>query len=248
VIVPLAYKYIAVTIMLAEINFCADRLHLQADLPIKEQNLRVETVFPPRVIGFAGRLDTEKYSFSFAKSGRLRFITKLDDGRGDQSLREYLEHLSQIKSTINTNDAYRIATNWLAAIEVDPQQLEKEHPPTVKQQTFISWAEEGKPGTEIPLPIFDVKWGDWSHPVIDIQISGSTGELLKLRQEDDSYSKRPASLIKDMDKLLAIPDEEFLKYSALERSNLVVRFAAVHYPTLNSQQYGTNTTASPNLK
>jgi hypothetical protein len=57
---------------------------------------------------------------------------------------------------------------------------------------------------------------------------------LKLRQEDDSYSKRPAALIKDMDKLLAIPDEEFLKYSPTERSNLIVRFAAVHYPPLDN--------------
>jgi len=69
--------------------------------------------------------------------------------------------------------------------------------------------------------------------VIDIQISGATGELLKLRQEDDSYSKRPASLIKDMDKLLAIPDEEFLKMSPLEQNSLIVRFAAVHYPPLD---------------
>jgi len=228
-IVPLAYKYIAIILMLAEINFCSGRLYLPADLPIEEQNLRAEAVFSPRVIGFAGRLDTDKYSFSFAKDGRLRFITKLNNGRGDKTLREYLEGLAKIPSIINTNGAYRIATNWLTAMDVDLQRLEKDHPPIVKQQTFMSWAEDSKPSTEIPLPIFDVKWGDWSQPVIDIQISGATGELLKLRQEDDSYSRRPASLIKDMDKLLAIPDEQFLKYSSEERSNLVVRFSAVSY-------------------
>jgi hypothetical protein len=207
------------------------------------------TIVPPRVIGFAGRLDTDKYSFSFAKSGRLRFITKLDNGRGNKTLREYLESLAKTPSTINTNDAYRLATNWLAAMDVDLPRLEKEHPPTVKQQTFTSWAEEGKPTTEIPLPIFDVKWGDWTRPVVDIEISGATGELLKLRQEDDSYSKRPASLIKDMDKLLAIPEEEFLKYSPLERSNLVVRFAAVHYPPLDNQlRDATNAVSSPKSK
>jgi len=156
-IVALAYKYVAVTLMLAEINFCAGRLHLPAGLPIKEQNLRAEAVFPPRIIGFAGRLDTDKYSFSFAKSGRLRFITKLDSGRGNQTMREYLEGLAKTPSIINTNEAYRLATNWLAAMDVDLQRLEKEHPPIVKQQTFTSWAEDGKPSTEILLPIFDVK-------------------------------------------------------------------------------------------
>lgn len=248
-IVPLAYKSVAVILMLAEINFCASRLQLPVNLPIKRQDIRNEMVFAPRRLIFAGRLDTEKYVFSFARSGRLRFITKLDNGRGNQTLREYLEGLSKIKSTINTNDAYRMATNWLAAMDIDLQRLEKEHPPIVKQQTFTSWPEEGEPSKKIPLPIFDVKWGDWARPVIDIQISGATGELLKLRQEDDSYSKRPASLIKDMDKLLAIPDEEFLKYSPLERSNLVVRFAAVHYPALDNQLAdATNVVSSPKSK
>ena len=84
---------------------------------------------------------------------------------------------------------------------------------------------------EVPVPLFYVEWRtNRINDAIDVMISGLTGELLNLRQEDDSYSKRPTSLIKDMDKLLAIPDEEFLKYSPLEKSNLVVRFAAIHYP------------------
>jgi hypothetical protein len=65
-------------------------------------------------------------------------------------------------------------------------------------------------------------------------IAGDTKDLLYLRQEDDSYSKRPATLIKDVDSLLAIPDAEFLTYSTLERSNLVSRFAAVDYGTPRS--------------
>jgi hypothetical protein len=244
-IVPAAYKFISIILMLWEINYCSERLRLPTDLPVKEQDLRAESVFPPSVIGFAGRLDTSKFSFSFAKSGRLRFITKLDDGRGNQTLHEYLEHLSQVKSTINTNNAYRIATNWLAAMEIDLPRLEKEHPPAVRQQTFVPWAGFATNNAETPLPIFDVKWGDWARPVIDIQISGATGELLKLRQEDDSYSKRPASLIKDMDKLLAISDEEFQKYSPSERSNLVVRFAAVQYPALTKPSFPETNSVSP---
>jgi hypothetical protein len=94
-IVSLAYKSVAVALMLVEINFCAGRLNLPDQLPIKESALRAQAIFPPRVIGFVGRLDTEKYSFSFAKDGRLRFITKLDNGRGNQTLREYLEGLSK---------------------------------------------------------------------------------------------------------------------------------------------------------
>ncbi|MEJ0088361.1 MAG: hypothetical protein WDM80_01175 [Limisphaerales bacterium] len=223
--------------MLAEINFCANRLQLPVKLPVEKQDIRREMVFAPRKMVFAGRLDTSEYSFSFARSGRLRFITKLDNGRGDKTLREYLEGLAKIKSTINTTDAYRIATNWCAAMEIDLPRLEREHPPIVRQQAFVPWEGSGNTNAEVPLPIFDVKWGDWAGPVIDIQISGATGELLILRQEDVSYSKRPASLINDMDKLLAIPDEEFLKMSPLEKSDLVIRFAAIHYSAMDNSSH-----------
>jgi hypothetical protein len=136
------------------------------------------------------------------------------------SLLDYQRQLAGIPSTMNTNDAYRIATNWLMAIDVDVQKLEKEHPATVEQMV---------PRDLGPLPIFEVYWGERGRSKVSVRIAGDTKDLLHLRQNDDSYSKRPFALIKDMDKLLAIPNEEFLKYSPMERSNLVARFAAVHY-------------------
>ncbi len=59
---------------------------------------------------------------------------------------------------IGTNEAYQIATNWLTAIDVDVQRLEKEQPVKVTRE---SWAGN-------PLPIFDVKWDakkvdKWGH-------------------------------------------------------------------------------------
>jgi hypothetical protein len=258
--VPLAYKYVAIAVMLAEINYCASRLHLPIDLPVKESDIRVAMVDNPSVhshlqrrpieYGFSGRIDTSKYTFSFPAGGglhpnpgKLRFIIRLDNGyeaysttkiQGDLPTREFLPQLVGIHSTIDTNDAYRIATNWLTAIDVDVQWLQKEYPVTVRQQFLTDYG---------PLPIFDVRWGagredKWGHPkspVVDITIASDTRELLHLRQNDDSYSKRPFVLIKDMDKLLAIPDVEFLKYTSEQRSNLVVRFSAVTYPALTNE-------------
>jgi hypothetical protein len=80
------------------------------------------------------------------------------------------------------------------------------------------------------------------------KISAVSGELLELNVGNASTCKG-LPLIKDLDKLLAISDEEFLKYSPLERSNLVVRFAAVHYPPLDNQLHGaTNAVSSPKSK
>ena len=257
--IPIAYKFVATTVMLLEVNHCASQLRLPLTLPLTEQDVKV-MVFHPKTIGFAGRLDTTSYSFSFAKSGRLRFITRLDSGyqaysttkaQGNLETTKFLPRLAGIPSAINTNEAYRIATNWLASIEVDVQALEKAHAPKTEQLLLLG---------KTPLPIFTVDWGTFQPPsrprfrssgsppagglaqprpqimgpTVRVMIAGDTKDLLYLRQEDDSYSKRPATLIKDVDSLLAIPDAEFLTYSTLERSNLVSRFAAVDYATPKS--------------
>ena len=63
--------------MLAEVNFFAERLRLHAHLPIMESAIRQLYVGPPRLLRFLGAVDTDEYSFGFAESGRLRFLTKL---------------------------------------------------------------------------------------------------------------------------------------------------------------------------
>ncbi len=93
----LAYKYVAIAVMMAEINHCAIWLHLPMDLRVKNSDIRVARVSDPRIrsrsehrrteYGFSGLIDTEKYLFSFPAGifshpspGKLRFITRLDRG------------------------------------------------------------------------------------------------------------------------------------------------------------------------
>jgi hypothetical protein len=231
--VPLAYKYVVVAAMIAEINYCAGRLHLSGEYPIRDSMIRNVMVFDPSIIGFAGRVDTDKFSFAFAKSGRLRFIIKRDDGRVDMSVEEYLDKLSQIRSNITESDAYRIATNSLRAIDVDVEWLERDYPAIVKQERCVIRKTVEAPAGEKLLPIFDIRWGDWSRPIVDMKISGVSGEVLKLRQEEDRYSERPPVLVRESDKLLSISDDEFYKYSDSERSNLLRRFSAITYAVLD---------------
>ncbi len=158
--------------------------------------------------------------------------------RGNESIKEFMTRFSKIKSTINTNDAYRLATNWLVAIGINVSALEKTEPLIIQQQMCRT-----SNGVEVPCPLFYVQWGKVeadqlghpkSNPAINLMISGINGDLLSLRIENDAYSKRPLVLIRDIDKLRAIPDAEFLKYSPTERSNLVARFFAVNYSQTNA--------------
>jgi len=81
----------------------------------------------------------------------------------------------------------------------------------------------------IPLPLFLVRWGEWDNPSIKVTILGTTKELLELRQEDVSFSKRPKFLVHDAESLLAIPDSRFGKLSKSERIDLLERHAPVEY-------------------
>ena len=137
---------------------------------------------------------------------------------------------------ITTNEAYVIATNLLSEIPVDVGVLENVNKHEVRQRLDANSA---------LLPVFTVKWGDWHRPKVEIVIDGRNRGLLSLRLEDESFSKWPASLIKERDRLFAIPDEEFQKYSPLERSNLVVRFSAIQYPPVSSTKEITNAVVSP---
>ena len=233
----LAFKYVALVLMAMQVNYYADQLHLKVPTPVTVHDTLMQSATPLEGIGFAGRIDVSDYSFGFGHGGKYRIVTKLEDHRyqsmglyrGEETMPEFMDRFSQIKSTISTNDAYHLATNWLTAIGIDVERLQKAEPLRIEQQLYLS------KGGGVPCPLFYVRWGkggqdEYGHarlPVIEVMISGINGELLSLRIENDLYSKHPASLIKDTDKLLAISSDEFLKYSLLERSNLVVRFSAI---------------------
>jgi hypothetical protein len=217
----LAYKYVATAAMIAEINYCAGKLHLPVDQSNTQREFRSEEVAPPNIMAFGGRFDTDHYSFCFGETGRLRFITKLHPF-GNVTIHQRNQMLldSGLNSLISTNGAYELATNWLNAISVDVSSLEITNAVHIRQQMATLTDD-----TKVLLPLFNIAWGDVFDPQVTIEIDGRNKELLSLRLEYDSFSNRPISLIKNRDELMAIPDSVFLKYSPLEKSNLVVRFS-----------------------
>lgn len=155
----LAYKYVAMAVMLAEANFNAERLSLPIKRPITQNALGSRLVAPPGILqfgGFLGRVDADGYMFSWGGERGYRHIAKLDrDGYaaypyGWLPMAERNERLSHEKSLISTNEAYQLAAGWLKAIDVDVQRLEKAHRVEVRQRRF--WG-EGNPAPQVLLPI-----------------------------------------------------------------------------------------------
>jgi hypothetical protein len=241
-VVPLAYKYVMYVAMVAFINCYAPKLNLPLKVPLQEQQVK-PGIQPPIItktlmlygggirvknyaLGFSGgMLDNEPFVSAFR-------ITKLeDDGMASfgipllhlhEASNSLMERASRMKYTISTNDLYRIGTNYLMALDIDPKNMETNGTLSVSQGIFHS--NRGL----VPSPLMDIFWKtsklrDPGTNGMACMLSAVSGELLEMSVGNNCGCKG-LPLIKDFKKLVAIPDEEFLKYSELDRSNLLARF------------------------
>ncbi|HUA67660.1 MAG TPA: hypothetical protein VMA13_03855 [Candidatus Saccharimonadales bacterium] len=208
------------SVMLSEVNFLSDRLNLPTPHPITSDGLQMVHLSDYHLSQFEGGFEAGNYAFDFSESGRLHYISKVTEP-GGFSFFDYQRTLRSTNITLTTNEAYRVAASWLRSVDVDLTRLERDHPVTVtlRAQTRV--------GEHIQVPLYWVDWG--SNPTVEVLLSAVTGDLLWLRQEDDSYSRRPVGLIRNVDRLLAISDLEFSRYNSEQRTKLVYDFAAIHY-------------------
>jgi hypothetical protein len=233
----LAYKYVFVAAMMSQINEYAPRMHLSIPVPIRESDIRFLHVSDPimrkNYEDHSGRLQVTNYSFTFGlyshaiynldEYGFVSFGVPMGERESSAS---GMERASREKYLITTNDVYRIATNWLAVLDIDIEKLERADPPHVNSNLFKSnrgW---------VPSPLLDVRWNRPNFPGHDptgvhVEVSAVTGELLKLWEGEDTFRKTKRPLLIDVDKLVGIPDEEFREYTHQQRAELVEKFAGL---------------------
>jgi hypothetical protein len=172
-----------------------------------------------------GRIDDNSYAFAFDENGRLWSIWKRHPFGKLTHVAEINDMLAVQKSQIGTNEAYRLATNWLTLMSVNIQRLEQRNAPLVKQE--FRWRGRVVNGVKDFLPLFEVRWGNWGNSVVQIEIDGRNKEFIDLRLNDETVSERPAPIIKNRGILESITDNEFLSYTMEQRSNLVARFVTM---------------------
>lgn len=236
---PIAYKFVFILAMMSQVDYYAPRLHLPVDVPIKGQDIQYLFVMTPTMSGSSrlvgGCIQVNYYSFTcddrldimrkLERDGLQSFGIPVDFGESSKSV---MERASRMKYVVNTNDVYRLATNWLVAFDIDVEALERVNPPCVNRfPTFKSLR------GPVPSPLLTVEWRQpqlegYDPTEVSVEISAVSGEVLKFTDSNGLFSKRKQPVVRDLDTLLAIPDQEFLKYSTLERSNLLVRFAGIH--------------------
>ena len=223
----LAYRSAVLQQMLAEANSFSDRLKLPPPHPIQsadivgfyvgapwfskveDMNLRspVARVRAARIVA-GGFIETTNFCFSFNQGHLWHVANRINH---DERFSHYSEW-AKTPSLINSNTAYQLATQWLASVDIDVGALEKQYEPKVEQRWF--WNEPGlgvyhPPGdtNKTMLPIYEVTWGtNWLNFPANVQILGTTKELMKLGFGDFSVSRRPVLVISNAVELNNIPD------------------------------------------
>lgn len=244
----LAYRYVAVALMLAHVNLFCAKVGVPIPQPITESDLRPGGHVGSPNLGeqtlsgnFSGSILTDGYFFGFGR-GRLANFKKRSDSATDEDVARRNVALSGLTSLVDTNEAYRLATNWLSETGVDVSALEKKYRLKIEQWKYYPNGQGGDrtvSGTNrsfVMLPVYTVQWrgvlarANRKFPeaaMASVTISGPTKELIEYHVLDDGLTVDPAIQIKEKEKLLAIRDDEFLKYNSAQRSNLVVRFAGL---------------------
>jgi len=230
--VTLAYKYVALVLMLAEANFFAGKVGLKLDQPITDQDVRNGShVSPPKTNDFGGSIMTDSYFFGFGFGHLANFHRNDFKSDSDAAVKERNVSLSKQTSLIDTNGAYQLATNWLNAIGVDLKLLGEKYKLNITQWRYFHG--EGLVDSPTMLPVFQVEWrgspfksrqARRDMAVVTMTIYGPTKDLVEFHILDDSLFVRPKITIVGQEELLSISDGEFRAFGSLQRSNLAVRF------------------------
>jgi hypothetical protein len=163
-------------------------------------------------IGASGGFETTNFAFGFHQ-GKLMAIERL----GEHEVEYYAKDLDKLvgkPSLITDSQAHGMATQWLAAVDIDVPALEKKYPPEVNRLRCLP-----KGSTNVvELPFYFVHWGwqyftnnDDNHtisstPLVEVKILGTTKELVELHMLDTSFSRRPLLLVTNALELIRTPN------------------------------------------
>ena len=204
-----AYRRAALKLVLQEANRVAKELQLPETLPITESNL-VETFIGPFGYNYfnkrVGNITTQNYCYGVECDNRF---SDLVGTHQTEDCYKFQESYTWPISRINTNEAYQLAAQWLAAVHMDVKAMERDCRITVKPDNVYVHPPRGK-----FVPIYDISWvrkgfvpnGDVlnaiSNDVASVMLFTPTKTLLQLDVMDPKYILRKPLIFTNLDSLL----------------------------------------------
>jgi hypothetical protein len=115
-LITVAYKYVALAVMLTNCNLFVQETHLPLDHPLIQKDIILSrcSVNPPRLMGFGGSVVTEKYFFGFGHDHLANFWQWEFRPNSEQGISQQYESWSTMTSQVGTNEVLQLVHNWLA--------------------------------------------------------------------------------------------------------------------------------------
>jgi hypothetical protein len=193
-----AYKLVVAGMAVASANFVAQRLNLNPR-PIEQKDVIGVFVAPPgqfeRPVTPGVNLMTSNFMFIFHE-GKL--LSVMNTKTNIEEVEHYREWAS-MPSLIDSNGAYRLATNWLSRVFVDVSTLNRKYKVTVGQPSFLgdeganstypaNWGHVGT--NRITLPLYYVTWNNGDYEAAKVGVFGPTKQFVGLTIRDESLTDR----------------------------------------------------------
>jgi hypothetical protein len=201
------YAETAERLVLQEANCVAKELQLPEELPITVSNIVRSDITP---FGFnyinktIGTVTTKKYCYYVSRGNKFNAVDLVEY---DKTCQSYRNHLLPIKE-MNTNEAYHLATKWLAAVSVDVNGLNHKCKVHVALSPFWnSVAKLGDKPKEEFVPIYFVWWtsrqddlnGHGNEAYVEFYSPDKT--LLQLTVSDPKYILRKPLVFTNLNSL-----------------------------------------------
>lgn len=196
-----AYRQEALRLVIAEANRVASELHLPESLPIRQTNLSAWYITPPRMaqgLRAFGNITTSNYTYYVSVGNKLSFLvgTHLETEYSQLRAR-YLWPMSRM----DTNAAYQLATQFLAAASMDVKALNRDC-----QVRVDAFTPEGKNGRHF-VPVYWVYWmargPEHRGSIASVELLEPTRSLRQLRVEKAEYILRKPLEVQNLDSLLS---------------------------------------------
>jgi hypothetical protein len=206
-----AYEKEARRLVLEEATRVATELGLPEELPLTESNI-VRSFIPP--FGFAymqkavGNVESRNYMYIVGKDWRFSTLEIVNSSGGEAS---YARKYRWPSDRLDTNAAYNLATQWLAAVSMDVAGLNRDcvmHAAPDPHWSRFRW---NTPFTNATFrPIYSVYWiprqtTNESFVAAEVKLFAPDKTLLSLRMEDPKYILRKPLQFTNLDELLANP-------------------------------------------
>lgn len=202
-----AYQREAFKLVLEEANKGAAELNLPEKLPIIESNLMERYIvrYGASRIGFKpiGMVSTTNYSYCVSVDHKLCYV---EGTHQDQDALKWRVKYKWPLSQMDTNTPYQLATQWLSAVSMDVNGLNRNCEVHIVPDRYWN---NPKFNSKTFVPIYEVYWLSPQNKAVhygdaaSVKLFLPTKTLVSLRVEDPKYILRPPIVFTNLAELLS---------------------------------------------